>query len=738
MCAEGHFQRWFLAGAAFLASGIPLRMAHADGEDSDRLADIVVTAQRREQSVQDVGVSITAISGAELRKSGLTDTRDIVAQTPGLQFNAYEPTITVFNIRGVSQNDFADHHEAPVAVYADDVYLASMGTIAGSLFDIARVEVLRGPQGTLFGRNATGGLVHYVSVKPDLAGDSGYVEATYSRFNTVETQGALNFRLNDISALRFSFATDDSDGYMHNRIGPTADNANNYSARLQYLIKPSDDGEILVKLYTTQNINERVQPYSWVTAKPNAQGLGVAVAANDTYWGTCPGCDFTGYKNPSADVFNQASLNTGVFDRSVFGATTHVEWKFGGFSLASVTDLQHMDKRYNDPSDPSPTPVFLFYQTDQQYHQFSQELHVSGGAENWRWIAGAYFLDIQTHHEIATLLSPEIGGDFGDNYDMNTQSLAGFAQVERDLGSHFTAILGARETHDHKTDNYLIYSGPSTAPMILPGYPYNSSSYPAADRSWNLPTWKAELDFKPIDKTLIYASINRGAKSGGWAAPALPAPAAVLAFQPEKLTSYETGVKNEFLDGRVRFNADVFYYDYRDYQVFLQEGLVEAVGNRNAHEKGGEAELSLVPARGWDLNVGVAGLDTRVNGIALPSGEVVDRVMPQAPKWSANARARYEFPVLAGTVAVQADTKWDDWFYFSAFNAPVDYEKKHAVSNARVTYTPGNGSWDVAAFLNNAFNRQYRVYDLDLSSIGLAESVYGPPRWWGITGTYHW
>jgi iron complex outermembrane receptor protein len=138
------------------------------------------------------------------------------------------------------------------------------------------------------------------------------------------------------------------------------------------------------------------------------------------------------------------------------------------------------------------------------------------------------------------------------------------------------------------------------------------------------------------------------------------------------------------------------------------------------------------------LNVGVAGLDTRVNGIALPSGEVVDRVMPQAPKWSANARARYEFPLVTGTLAVQADTKWDDWFYFSAFNAPVDYEKKHAVSNARVTYTPGNGSWDVAAFLNNAFNRQYRVYDLDLSSIGLAESVYGPPRWWGITGTYHW
>jgi iron complex outermembrane receptor protein len=736
MRMKSYCERGALLIALMLGTFFPLSYTHAEGEDADRLSELVVTAQRREQSMQDVGTSITALSGADISKLGLLDTKDIASQTPGLQFNSYEPTITVFNIRGVSQNDFGDHQEAPVAVYADDVYLASMGAISGALFDIARVEVLRGPQGTLFGRNATGGLVHYVSEKPAFD-DSGYVQLTYSRFQTVETQGAANFKINDTNALRFSFAANLSDGYLRNTLGPTADNQNNYSARVQYRSQPTDGGEITLKLYTTQNINERVNPYSWLAAKPNAQGLGEPLAGNDPYWGVCPGCDFTGYKNPGANVYDQNISRTGVFNRSIYGMTAHVDWKFSDVSVASVTDFQHMDKRYNDPTEPSPTPVFLFYLTDQQYTQFSQELHVSGHAQNLRWIAGLYFLDIQTHHEIQTLLDPSIGGNYGDHYNMNTQSIAGFAQLEYDIGSRFTAILGGRETHDHKTDDYTIYAG-TPGVGTIPGYPYNSATNPSANRKWNLPTWKAELDFKLAERSLLYASVNRGAKSGGWAAPALPAPPSVLAFNPEKLTSYEAGLKTELFGGHVRFNSSLFYYDYRDYQLFLQQGLVQSVGNRNARVKGGEAELTYVPAKGWNFGVGVSGLSSVVKNVTLPDGEVADRVLPQAPKWSVNGHARYEWSMFAGTLSAQADIKWDDSSYFSAFNAPVDLEARHAITNARLGYASGSGNWDVAAFLQNVFNRQYRVYDLDLSSIGFATPVYGPPRWWGITGAYHW
>ncbi len=173
----------------------------------DTVAEIVVTAQRREQNLQDVGTSITALDAGALARLGITDATDIARQVPGVQFNAYAPTITVFNVRGVSQNDYGDHQEAPVAVYEDDVYVASMGAIAGNLYDLDRVEVLRGPQGTLFGRNATGGLIHYISKKPSLDAD-GYFQITGSRFTTIQTEGAVNLKTGDNSALRGSFETD--------------------------------------------------------------------------------------------------------------------------------------------------------------------------------------------------------------------------------------------------------------------------------------------------------------------------------------------------------------------------------------------------------------------------------------------------------------------------------------------------------------------------------------------------
>ena len=177
------------------------------------LEEIIVTAQKREQNLQTVGTSITAMDSATLTERGMKDATDIATMTPGLQFNQYSPTITVYNLRGVSQNDFSDHQEAPVAVYVDDAYVASMGALAGSMFDLDRVEILRGPQGTLFGRNATGGLIHYLSKKPT-QDYSGYVKADIGNFGALNSEGAIGGGLTDQLAGRFSFATDSHEGYI--------------------------------------------------------------------------------------------------------------------------------------------------------------------------------------------------------------------------------------------------------------------------------------------------------------------------------------------------------------------------------------------------------------------------------------------------------------------------------------------------------------------------------------------
>ncbi len=168
----------------------------ADTDETDKLDEIIVTAQRREQNMQDVGTSVTAFDANTIEKLGFKDVTDIVGQVPGMQFNQYGATVTIYNLRGVSQNDFSDHQEAPIAVYSDDVYVANTGALAGSLFDLQRVEVLRGPQGTLFGRNATGGLIQYVSKQPTDAPD-GYVQVTVGNYGLIQTEGAVGGPLSE-------------------------------------------------------------------------------------------------------------------------------------------------------------------------------------------------------------------------------------------------------------------------------------------------------------------------------------------------------------------------------------------------------------------------------------------------------------------------------------------------------------------------------------------------------------
>jgi iron complex outermembrane recepter protein len=363
------------------------------------IEEIVVTAQRREQSIQDVGTSITAFDASELKKLGLTNVTDITQQVPGLQYQSYSPTITIFNLRGISQNDFGDHHEAPVAVYSDDVYVASMGAIAGSMYDLQRVEVLRGPQGTLFGRNATGGLLHYISQRPT-QNAGGYIDVSGGRFGDLEAEGALNMPLSDSVASRLSFSVDRHDGLIKNLVGPDANTSNQYAARLQLLYRPGDAGEVLVKFYGVRNSNEISPSYAWnascnnlgllapgQTCNAGVNGLGAFVPVNQNIYGTCPGCDQSGYRNNNQDPFIQSFDRRGIFDRTVYGLSVHVDSDLGGAKLASVTDFMHLRKRYGEDSDGSPNFQFNF-DTYQTFHQFSQELHLSGQRENLRWISG--------------------------------------------------------------------------------------------------------------------------------------------------------------------------------------------------------------------------------------------------------------------------------------------------------------------------------------------------------------
>jgi iron complex outermembrane recepter protein len=738
------------AGMTVSSSGVA-----AEAGANDRLTEVVVTAQKREQNLQDVGTSVTAFDSNTLEHLGLKDVTDVASQVPGLQFNQYGATVTIYNLRGVSQNDFSDHQEAPVAVYADDVYIGSTGALAGSLFDLQRVEVLRGPQGTLFGRNATGGLIHYLSRQPTDTPE-GYLQVTGGNFGTFESEGAISGPLTDAVSARGSFATTTHTGYISNSIGHAINDQRQYAGRVQFKIKASESGEILIKLHALTNDNETAGNYSWGASAPDATGRGVFT----------PGApDFGGYINPSSDPFQQSEDRRGIFNRTVWGASVHVNWKFDGYSLVSITDYTRLQKRYGEDSDMSPNPIFN-YDTRAHYQQFSEELRLNGAAGALRWIAGLYYLNYKTSNTEDTTLPdaiPPIPFPYGVGHadlTLKTSSPSIFGQLEYDFSDHWTGIAGARYTSDDKEYVYN-YScdvcGPPDNVTPPGGFPYavtysTAAGYPDAKKNYHIPTGKLELDYKFDHDVMVYGSVNRGAKGGGWSAPssgyvnlspaytqATGVPLLNLRYNDEKLTSYELGLKSTFWDGAARLNGALFYYDYKNYQGFFLDFATQIVENINAKVKGGELEFAVVPVHGLNLQLGISRLDSRADNVPTPAGVLVTSELPQAPAWSVNAVARYEWPAFGGHLSAEVDGKWNKEQYLELVNAPVDLEPSYTVANARFGYASGDGRWDVSGYVRNLSDKHYRIYNLDLSGfLGINQSVYGPPRLYGATFTYHW
>ena len=719
--------------------------APAAGE-SDKLSEIIVTAQKREQNMQTVGTSITAFDANSLAQLGLHDVTDITQQVPGLQYNQFGSTVTVYNIRGVSQNDFSDHEEPPVAVYSDGAYIASTGALAGSLFDLQRVEVLRGPQGTLFGRNATGGTIQYVSNKPTDELE-GYFDATVGNYDEIDTEGALSGPLAQGLDGRIAFAQDYHSGYIDNLVGHPVEDLNQLAFRAQLDYKPVSGLDFLVNLHGVNNDHETQGDYSWAASRPDATGRGVFT----------PGLpDFNNYIDPSTNPFDQEEGRRGIFNRTVWGITGTTTWKTDAFTLTSVTDYLQVQKRYGEDSAATPYPVFT-YDVFYHYNQYSEELRLNGDLDGGalRWTGGLYYLHYLTLMDGLTDFNPNAnffcfptvplsGCEPGPGvayalFTLHDSSPAVFGQLEYDLSPKWTLIGGARYTYDNKSIDYLFNSTTSPFPFLQQLLYYNPSTDPTAARDWNIVTWKGELDYKVVKDTMLYASVNRGAKGGGWSAPtAFPVDPAQLPYNEEKLTSYEAGFKSTFWDGKARLNGDVFYYTYKDYQGFFLDIATEVVENVNAREKGGELELALLPAHGLTLQLGLSHLETIVPFVPTPAGIYVPGQMPQAPHWSLNAVARYEWAVPGGQLSVEADGKYNSYQYLELLNAPVDLQPGYLVANTQLGFMSENGHWEVDAWVKNIGDKWYRMYNLDLSSVlGMNEGVYGPPRTYGLTGRYH-
>ncbi len=757
--------------------------------------DIVVTAQRREQKLKDVGIAVTVLNRETIRNLNINSATDVVRAIPNLRFNAYASSQVVFNMRGVAQNDYGDEQEPPVAVYQDDSYASSMVTAGFPIFDLARTEALRGPQGTLFGRNATGGAVQFISNQPT-DHTEGYLSATYGRFNQTTIEGALSGQVAKDFDVRIAGLYDHDDGYIKNVIpGQPARGANNHWA-LRGIAKwePSSDFKAKLTLRYTEASHERqAAMYTLSPSCPNAQLQGENLPANQvcgywsTYNGNTKGAMATGYYNKSViawqggDPWAIAATGDPGVSRQFFGATLRLDGKAGLFDLTSITDYQYVNKFYNEMGDNQPefpyvegatytngpcpgiasvtcyAPGTIFYQKVKT-NQVSQEVRAATTLGQNYLVFGAFGMSIASNFG-AKYATPFDFYDPTVNFYQKTSSYAFFAQDEFKASDEFKLILGARYWHDHKLGCYNaseywgglnIHYCPDGVSFKDPTGATTGGKVTAvgsdARPNYSGLTMRAEVDYKPTTSTLIYASYNRGSKSGGFTfATGTPLAGQAtydylngIAFRPEVLNDYEIGIKTS-LPGHSSFNLAAYYYDYHNYQAFVQVGYTQVIRNLPAKAGGIEAEFSSHPIAGLTLNVSGAWQTSHVYDVVLPdNATTVTHDLPQAPHWSGNALIRYEFAAAGGTASVQADALFQSAMCFTVMCAPVEREAAYDTENVRIGFTPKDSAIDLAVYVNNVFNHAYRIYAYDGSLFfGSTEGIYGKPRTWGVTARYH-
>ena len=594
-----------LASCAVIAMAAPAHAQQAAQADADAsTAEIVVTAQNRTQNVNDVPIAINVISGEELKKSGFSTLNDIDKVAPVVQLNQDQGTVKV-SVRGIGTTSGDEAQDTSVVINIDGEYLNRPNVMGMSLFDLDRVEVLRGPQGTLYGRNSTGGAINFITRKPGhtLAFDGS---ASYGNYNSVRADAGVDVPFSDSAAVRLSGFYEDRDGYVSSPAGGgffvfpahpafRSDDNHAYGGRVSLRLDPTS--QLSINL-AAEYANRSFSPQAYASTDMNLPGNGP----------TGPGCNANGYvqvapkyagetlcipaKTDFLGKINRANFAAPFFGQSHLAADTwavrgRIAYKFG--SEATLTYTGGYRKFSGDPSSrlalPETYQSFIFVdEADTQSH----ELRLNGVVSGITYQIGGFYFKEKINRENGFFVAP-IGlpplpnGSYLTYFGryLNSESKSVFGQVEVPLGKSLTAVGGLRYTDNSRTGRYLngtpFGAGPPDAFIVPPGTPttdflFNSGAgrkniekLPYLQdiplkTSENKVTWLAGLNYQPNRDTLVYAKVSTGFKGGGFDA--------IGIYKPETNTAYEAGWKQTFGDHRQhQFNLGAFYYNYKDLQV---------------------------------------------------------------------------------------------------------------------------------------------------------------------------
>lgn len=769
--------RWLLAstilmttGTAF-AQGTPQATAQSDNarEETVGIEDIVVTASRRTESAQRSALSIQAISGDDLSRKGVTRPEDLSAIAPGVAIATggnYPQTY----IRGVGNYATNTYAEGAVAYNIDGVYVSRSWATRAALFDLDRVEILKGPQGTLYGRNASGGAINIITARPRLGETSGFAEIEAGNYDLIRGGGAINLPLGDTVALRASGQIVHRDGYLSDGY----DDEKTQAARVHLLWEPNSDVSLLL-----------TGGYQHV----GGQGAGSVVNP------PLPGSQWRGNSDPAVQAIVQATPgiggllvgfgNDGYADIEVYTVSGELRWNFGPATLTVLP-------AYRDGKLSNRSYVPGFQVNDNEHDkQTSLEVRLSNESDALKWVVGGYYFnEDQGPIDGRNLLfvSQGVNAQTVPDFSSRIRSYAGFAQATASVSDAFRLTAGIRYTYERKTQtgSTSTYTFPNDAPPppCAAGYTFDPAT-PAqplfcridipltGQLTYNSWTWKAGFEYDVGPASMFYGNASTGFKSGGFFA--APAP---NSFRPEKMTAFELGIKNRFFDNKLQLNLEAFYWKYRDHQEAhlgptslpgFFTFITENAGKAKSY--GADVDVIYRPTRDDQLSVKIqyngskydsflyqnqtAAFGPPVTGCQVgPLSNGVQNVdcsglnLVRTPEWTGVASYNHTFELGSGDkIDAGVSTQFATSSYLSIDFLPTAQQGSYATLDANLSYTTAGGRLTIAGWVRNitqqgVLTQAFRYPFISSANTlvdpaGLILAAIRPPRTFGARLRYN-
>ncbi len=786
-----------LFALACSTSGVALAQSDTSAQSSDEnegLGEIIVTATKRSENLQDVPVSISAIGAEQLQSRGVTSSNDLAAVVPNLQVSSqYGETSPNFSLRGVGvANEFTANTASPIGVYVDEVSQSYRYTHGLQLYDLDRVEVLRGPQGTLFGRNTTGGAISLYTRQPKLGEANGYFTAGYGNYDRMKLQGAVEVTpVEDKVGLRVAFNLQAGDGYFKEPdtvagAQKTYGFADSVGLRANLRLKPSEDLDIKIGAYYAKDnpIGYPLHYIGLVGRNPTTGAGGTDFFGNTRNGDTTPG-------GAICCNYNEVSLDKGGhFLTESWGLNLNLNYQLNdNWSITSVTG--YTDSKYNLDIDNDATPsdaYFIFYRSKGK--DFSQDFRINYSSDSVKALLGFFYGNdtLDTNNTVLaynvlpdapagqdpSLWAPGISNSFNVRFGFKQKrkTFAVYGEGTVSVTPQLELTAGLRYTKDK-----MKYADGYSVPITdVPGSDlftlYQNLNIPNDYENWS---GRAIVNYAWTDSIKTYVSFSRGFRSGSYNGFGFVTPAAVYFVKPERLDSWEVGFKTRFADDRIQLNGAAFHYDYKNQQVSEVRGGLAFPQNLNAKVKGAELELLAKPISALTLRGSVGYLDTKYtddNPCLSPAGTppspacptggtpVAGNKVPFASKWTLSFGGDLTLATVAeGDIVLSGEVAYKSSFWYDMFNENArppalvqDGEggttqlypggrttlvgsKGYALINAGLAW---NGERvQVRVWGKNITNKKYYPFGYDTAgAFGTVLLTPGTPRTYGVEATF--